>query len=207
VHFVKADAEVLVIGVGGGRDVLSALAFKQKGVTGVEINDNILAALTGDFASSPDTSTGGRASSSSTTRRARGSRATPQRFDVIQISLIDTWAATAAGAFVFTENSLYTLEAWKLFLSRLQPNGVLSLSRWYFPDRPGELYRLAALANARCARSGVTETRPHIAALTHLHQRRRTGRDGSGGRVHDARLARSVQTRPSSTSSIRTRCA
>ncbi len=35
---------------------------------------------------------------------------------MIQISLIDTWAATAAGAFVLGENSLYTVEAWTTFL-------------------------------------------------------------------------------------------
>ena len=40
----------------------------------------------------------------------------PDRFGTIQISLIDTWAATAAGAFVLGENSLYTVEAWTTFL-------------------------------------------------------------------------------------------
>ena len=39
-----------------------------------------------------------------------------ERFDFIQISLIDTWAATAAGAFVLSENTLYTREAWRTFL-------------------------------------------------------------------------------------------
>lgn len=46
-----------------------------------------------------------------------------KRFDIIRISLIDTFAATAAGAFVLTENSLYTVEAWKIFLDHLTPNG------------------------------------------------------------------------------------
>ena len=44
---------------------------------------------------------------------------TPRFFDVIQMSLIDTWAATGAGAFTLTENGLYTVEAWQRFLGRL----------------------------------------------------------------------------------------
>ena len=58
-----------------------------------------------------------------------------ERFDTIQISLIDTWAATAAGAFVLSENSLYTVEAWTTFLEHLTDDGMLSVSRWYF-QRP-----------------------------------------------------------------------
>jgi hypothetical protein len=46
------------------------------------------------------------------------------RVDLIQISLIDTWAATASGAFVLTENSLYTTEAWRIFLDHLTPHGI-----------------------------------------------------------------------------------
>ena len=42
-------------------------------------------------------------------------------FDVIQMSLIDTWAATGAGAFTLSENGLYTVEAWRIFLERLTP--------------------------------------------------------------------------------------
>ncbi len=44
---------------------------------------------------------------------------TPSRHDIIQVTLIDTWAATSVGAFALTENSLYTVEAWDLFLNRL----------------------------------------------------------------------------------------
>jgi spermidine synthase len=55
---------------------------------------------------------------------------TPRSFDVIQMSLIDTWAATGAGAFTLTENGLYTVEAWQLFLGRLTPGGLFTVSRW-----------------------------------------------------------------------------
>ena len=88
-----------------------------------------------------------------------------ERFDVIQISLIDTWAATAAGAFVLSENSLYTVEAWDIFLSHLTPRGLLSVSRWSFSDRPGEVYRMTALATAALQRRGVADPRAHMAIV------------------------------------------
>jgi spermidine synthase len=84
------------------------------------------------------------------------------RFDAIQISLIDTWAATAAGAFVLSENSLYTVDAWRTFLSHLTDDGLLSVSRWYFRDRPGEMYRTTTLAVASLKALGVDEPRAHI---------------------------------------------
>lgn len=48
-HYIRPDSNVLVVGVGGGRDLLSALSFKQKSVTGVEINGDIIKAVTGRF--------------------------------------------------------------------------------------------------------------------------------------------------------------
>ncbi len=74
---------------------------------------------------------------------------TDRRYDIIQISLIDTWAATSAGAFALSENTLYTTEAFDLFLDRLKPGGMLSVSRWYRTvgqDMPVETYRTAGLA-------------------------------------------------------------
>ncbi|MCE9595451.1 MAG: hypothetical protein K8S98_14785 [Planctomycetes bacterium] len=168
VHYLRPESSVLVVGVGGGRDVLSALTFEQKKVTGVEINDDILAAVTGEFGEF----TGHldrRPGVELVNDEARSWIArTDQSFDILQVSLIDTWAATAAGAFTFTENSLYTLEAWKLFLTRLTPRGVLSFSRWFFPDRPGEIYRLATLANAALRSQGVEDPRKHVIIVTHL---------------------------------------
>ncbi|MCK6447657.1 MAG: hypothetical protein L6Q99_14790 [Planctomycetes bacterium] len=168
VHSVRTDADVLVVGVGGGRDVLSALVFGQKHVTGVEINDDILRALTqefGEFTGHLER----RPEVELVNDEARSWIArTDRKFDVLQVSLIDTWAATAAGAFTFTENSLYTLEAWELFLSKLSDRGVLSFSRWFFPDRPGEIYRLATLANAALRARGVEDPRQHVIVATHL---------------------------------------
>ena len=71
----------------------------------------------------------------------------PGHVDIIQASLVDTWAATTAGAFALAENSLYTTEAWRLFLDRLTPRGLLTFTRWYDLQYPAEVYRLVSLAS------------------------------------------------------------
>lgn len=161
-HYIRRDGDVFVIGVGGGRDVLSALVFDQKSVTGVEINENVLRATNdvfGDFSGHLDRHP--KVEFAVDEARSYITRS-DERYDIIQISLIDTWAATAAGAFVLSENSLYTVEAWQTFLQSLKPRGVLSVSRWYYTHRPGEMYRITTLAREALRRIGVTNPRDHV---------------------------------------------
>ena len=164
-HYLRPDSRVIVVGTGGGRDVLSALAFNQKQVTGVEINEGILDLVNrrfGDFTGHLDRDPRVRFVND----EARSFLARLQdRADIIQISLIDTWAATASGAFVLTENSLYTVEAWRIFLDHLAPRGILSVSRWYYADRPGEVYRLATLASTALMQMGVSKPGEHYAIV------------------------------------------
>jgi hypothetical protein len=140
----------LVIGTGGGRDLLSALVFGAARVDGVEINPIIVNdVMRGQFREyaggvydRPDVRVAvedGR----SFVRRS------PAKYDVIQASLVDTWAATAAGAYSLSENSLYTVEAFEDYLAHLTDRGVLSISRWVFDG-----LRLVSLAQEAGARQG-----------------------------------------------------
>src|SRR5262249_42789693 len=88
------------------------------------------------------------------------------RYDLIQMSMIDTWASSMAGSMVMTENNLYTQEAFDLYRSRLKPDGVLSISRWYDSDRYGEAGRVAVLMANSLRRIGVERPEEHIAVLT-----------------------------------------
>jgi len=161
-HYLRPNADVLVVGSGGGRDVLSGIVFGQKSVLAVEINNNMINAVNrsfGDFTGHLDR----YPNVSFVNDEARSFIARQKKqFDILQISLIDTWAATAAGAFILTENSLYTVEAWKTFLEHLSPRGVLTVSRWYSTDTPLEVYRLTSLASAALARLGVESPRKQI---------------------------------------------
>lgn len=164
VHYIRPDSSVLIIGAGGGRDILSALVFKQNKVVGVEMNTDVLRAVNQKFADF----TGHLYTNPKVkfvNEEARSYVAwQKEKFDIIQASLIDTYAATAAGAFVLSENSLYTLQAWKIFLNHLKPNGVLTFSRWYFP-LPGQVYRLTSIATAALMELGVKQPRDHIVVV------------------------------------------
>jgi hypothetical protein len=167
-YYIRPTGDVLVIGTGGGRDILSALDFGAATVTGVELNPNIIATSNqrfGDFTGHLDRNPRVRFVNDEARSYITRQRGT---YDVIQISLIDTWAATASGAFVLSENSLYTVEAWDIFLDRLSSTGVLSVSRWYFRDRPAELYRSVALASAALARRGIADPRKHMAIVRNM---------------------------------------
>jgi spermidine synthase len=170
VHQIHSNGRVLIIGAGGGRDVLSAISMGQKKVRAVEINESILNTVNsrfGDFSghlnSIPNVAYVNDEARSYIAR-------TDERFDVIEASFIDTWAATAAGALSLTENSLYTVDAWKLFLNRLAPNGILSFSRWYAPGVPAEAFRLTSLATAALHSVGVTDTRTHILLVRNMRR-------------------------------------
>ena len=172
-YWLRRNARVLVVGAGGGRDVLSALAFGQREVVGVEMNEAILdvvnlhfGAFTGHLDRDPRVKFVNDEARSYIARQRTA-------FDILQISLIDTWAATGAGAYVLSEHSLYTTEAWRLFLDRLTPRGLLSVSRYYFDPRPDEIYRTTALAVNALAQRGVTRPRDHMAVIRHA-----TGADG-----------------------------
>ena len=76
-------------------------------------------------------------------------RRSSNHYDVIQASLVDTWAATAAGVYTLTENTLYTVEAFNDYLDHLNDNGMLSITRWVFDG-----LRLVSLAQAACEARG-----------------------------------------------------
>jgi hypothetical protein len=161
-HYLTTKGDVFVVGAGGGRDVLSALVFGQSHVTAVEMNKAIIEAVNGrfgDLTGHLDRRPGVRFVNDEA--RSYLSRSS-SRYDLIQISLIDTWAATAAGAFVLSENTLYTADGWELFYSKLKERGILSVSRWYDHQNPLEVYKLTALAADALRRVGVQDPRTHL---------------------------------------------
>ncbi len=140
----------LVIGPGGGRDLLSALVFGATHVDGVEINPIIARdVMLGQFRDF----SGGIYEDPRVTVYVEDGRSfvrrSTARYDVIQASLVDTWAATAAGAYTLTENTLYTVEAFNDYLDHLNDDGVLTITRWVFDG-----LRLVSLAQEACAQRG-----------------------------------------------------
>jgi hypothetical protein len=81
-------------------------------------------------------------------------RSTQQRFDVVQMTLVDTWASTAAGAFALSENNLYTVEAFREYFEHLKPDGMIAITRWEFHE-PREALRVVAQAIEALHQLGV----------------------------------------------------
>ena len=172
-HHLRSDADVFVVGVGGGNDVLSALEFEQRSVTGAEINGDIIDLVTnkyGDYSGNLDEQPGVKIVNDEA--RSYLSR-TDDTYDILQISLIDTWAATAAGAFALSENSLYTTDSWHMFLEHLNDDGVLDVTRYYrtldyngTAIPPLETYRTIGLAAQVLTDRGVDDPGDHIVVYT-----------------------------------------
>lgn len=162
-YFLPNRKRAAIIGVGGGRDMMSASVFGIKDITGVEINPIFVKLLTQEPGFVDFTNLNKLEGTKFIVDEGRSWFArTKNAFDVIQMSLIDTWAATGAGAFTLSENGLYTVQGWKIFLNRLTPQGVFTVSRWYNPRDINEAGRMLSLAVATLYEMGVTEPRRHI---------------------------------------------
>jgi len=157
-----AGFSALVIGPGGGRDLATALVFGATHVDGVEINpiiaDDVMRGrfleFSGGIYTRPNVNVvvdDGR----SFVRRSE------RQYDVIQASLVDTWAATAAGAYTLTENTLYTVEAFNDYLDHLTDDGVLTITRWVFDG-----LRLVSLAQAALESRG-SDAQSRLAIVQH----------------------------------------
>lgn len=164
-YHLDRPGPVCVIGVGGGRDLQSALAFGHTDVLGVDVNPVFIDLIEGRFRDFVNLA--GRPGVRLLVDDARSHLARSQeQFAFIQMSLIDTWAATGAGAFSLTENALYTVEAWRILLQRLQPDGVFMVSRWHSPRNLGETGRVISLAVATLLKLGVADPSQHLALIT-----------------------------------------
>jgi hypothetical protein len=161
-YHLRPFREVLVIGPGGGRDVLTALSFGSAQVTGVEINPITVALMRTRFRTFTHDLYNGYPGVKIVTDDGRSFlRHGDHRYDLIEASLVDTWAASSAGAYALTENSLYTADAFVDYLDHLTPDGVVCFNRW-FQNPPIESLRVVVLAREALARRGVKDPAGHV---------------------------------------------
>ena len=161
-YAIRPAAKTLIIGPGGGWDVARALASGSRDITGVEINPIIATTIMRQRF--PQLSRGlylrpdvhifvedGRAFV----------RRSSEKYQVLQATLVDTWASTAAGAFALSESNLYTTDAFQDYLTHLTDDGILAFTRWGF-DPPRESLRLISLAMVALRDLGEAEPQRHI---------------------------------------------
>jgi hypothetical protein len=164
-YYLRPSGKVCVIGVGAGRDIQSAILFGHTDILGIELNPIFINLLRGMFrdgagiASQPGVRLVVDEARSYLTR-------SNETFSLLQMSLIDTWAATGAGAYSLSENGLYTVEAWKVLLSRLSDDGIFMVSRWHYFRGLGETGRVVSLAVAALFEIGAKQPANHIVLVT-----------------------------------------
>ena len=162
-YFLPNLKSAVIIGVGGGRDLLSARYFGVEKTVALDVNAIQVDLLTKNpeymaytnLANQPDTRIINSEARSWLSR-------SHETFDILQMSMIDTWASTGAGAFALSENSLYTTDALHIFMRNLNPGGVLTVSRWYTKDTPSDTGRLISMAVTALLENGSTNPAAHI---------------------------------------------
>ena len=154
-NVLRPRGDFAIIGPGGGVDVLRAVANGSKNVTGIEINPLIASTIMrGNYADyayhlyeRPEVHihvADGRS-------YLRGSH---DHYDVVQMTLVDTWASTAAGAYALSENNLYTVEAFREYFDHLRPDGIIAITRWEF-RQPREALRVVSQATEALHELGI----------------------------------------------------
>jgi hypothetical protein len=155
---------VLVIGPGGGIDVMTALRHGARSVTAVEVNRAVVSLMRGPYAEY----SGGlyfdprvhlvEDEARSFVRRSA------DRYDLVVMTVVDSFAALSSGAYALTESYLYTEEAMADYLGHLAPGGTLAVGRWY-RDPPVEIVRTFHIAVAGLSALGRSDPERHIAVL------------------------------------------
>lgn len=159
---IKPGAKTLIIGAGGGYDVARAIASGSKDVTAVEINPIIANQIMRDKFRQMSHDLYFRPEVRVVVEDGRAFvRRSPEKYQVLQATLVDTWAATAAGAFALTENNLYTTDAFYDYLSHLTDDGMLAFTRWGF-EPPRESLRLLSLAREGLLKLGERDVARHF---------------------------------------------
>lgn len=158
-----------VIGVGGGTDVLTALAFDCSEVVAAEVNGATVDILQrydpayfGPWVRDP------RVKLSNAEGRSHLA-AQEGTFDIIQLSGVDSYAGTAAAAHVFSESYLYTLDAFELYLSKLSERGVLNCARMEHSP-PREMLRALVTAFVALRRMGIGRPADHVRMVRDVHK-------------------------------------
>ena len=162
VNVLRPRGDYAIIGPGGGIDVLRAVIGGSSNVTAIEINPTIVNTIMrgryADYSYHLYELPQVHIHVSDGRSWIRGSR---DKYDVIQMTSVDTWAATSAGAFALSENNLYTVEAFREYFDHLRPDGFIAITRWEF-NRPREALRVVSQAIEALRKMGFEDVRKHF---------------------------------------------
>ena len=164
-NVLRPRGDFAIIGPGGGVDVMRAVANGSPSVTGIEINptivNNVMRGRYADYTFHLYDLPQVHIHVQDGRSYIRGSH---EKYDVVQMTLVDTWASTAAGAFALSENNLYTVEAFREYFDHLKPDGMIAITRWEF-KQPREALRVVSQAIESLHQVGVADPRQHFVLI------------------------------------------
>jgi hypothetical protein len=163
-YHLKTPERVLILGAGGGSDVLQARRHAARRIDAVELNPQIAALVRRDFAAFSG-NLYDRPEVRLHIAEARGFvEGAAARYDLVQLSMLDAFAASAAGLYALSESYLYTVEALEAYLARLAPGGYLAMTRW-IKLPPRDTLKLFATAVAALERRAVASPGRRLALI------------------------------------------
>ncbi len=155
---------VLVLGAGGGNDVLLALYHDARAVDAVELDPRISDLVKSTYAEFA----GGVYDDPRVrlhTKEARGFVAqSDSQYDLVHIGLLDSFGASGAGVHSLNESYIYTVEALRAYLDVTAPGGIVAITRW-LKRPPRDSLKLIATAAEALERSGAAEPAMHLAMI------------------------------------------
>src|SRR5690606_37180230 len=155
---------VLVLGAGGGTDVLFALHHGARHVDAVELNRQVVRLVRDTFSDF----NGGLYDDERVevhVAEARGFvRKSKDRYDLVQVSLMDSFASSGAGVQALGESYLYTVEAIEEYVQHLEPGGFLAITRW-IKLPPRDNLKLVATVRDALERTGVDQPGQRMAII------------------------------------------
>jgi hypothetical protein len=164
-NVLRPRGDYAIIGPGGGVDVMRAVANGSPSVTGIEINptiaNNVMRGRYADYSFHLYDQPQVHIHVQDGRSYIRSSR---DKYDVVQMTLVDTWASTAAGAFALSENNLYTIEAFREYFDHLKPDGMIAITRWEF-KQPREALRVVSQGIEALHAIGVADPRQHFVII------------------------------------------
>ena len=147
--------DVLVIGPGGGQEIVIAHTFGAKHIDAAEINPATCDLVRGPYREYLLWPTWDNVALYNAEGRHFVS-STNKTYDVISMTGVDTFTALNSGAYVLSENYLYTVEAIEDYLNSLKPHGTMFICRLMF-DQPREALRLANIYLYGAERMGIKD--------------------------------------------------
>jgi len=159
-YHLRPQAKALIIEPKGGLDVLVALHQEASSVIAVESNPLVIEVARDAF---EDPYRDRRVTVVAENGRSYVRRV-GERFDVVQVSLADTYRPVTSGAYSLSENYLYTVEAFAGYLARLNEGGLLVVSRW-LQTPPSESLRAGALAVTALEKAGFAQPERRLLAI------------------------------------------